>query len=258
MVGRLSASLLAVALAFAQDAGEAFRRGSKLFAEGKLDAALSAFRETVALQPRHAPAWKAIGVALASRGNIDGAETSFRNACEFESTLPDACLYYGRTLYLLNRFPQAVEILKAVKQREPRNGEASRLLGLSLEGLGDNAAAEEAFRQALRIAARGPANEDPGIDFGVFLFRQGRAEEAIGPLTEVLKRHPDAGRAYLELGCVLLALDRVKDAAAALEHAVAADPGSSRAHLLLGKAYLRLGRNDAAEEQLRQGSRMVR
>jgi Flp pilus assembly protein TadD len=251
-------TLAAIACVFAQDPGESFRAGSKAFAEGRLDAALSAFQEALRVNPRYGPAWKAIGVLLASRGEIEGAETPFRNACEFQPALSDACLYFGRTLYLLNRFPQAVEVLRRVSRREPQNAEAHRLLGLSLEGQGDNAAAGEELRLAMRVAATGPANEDPGIDFGVLLFRQGRAEDAIVPLQDVLKRHPDAGRAHLELGCVLLALDRVTDAAASLERAVALDAGNSRAHLLLGKAYLRLGKNDAAEEQLRQGSRTVR
>jgi len=242
----------------AQDSDATFRRGSQQFAEGKLDAAMTAFREVVRVSPRHAPAWKAIGVLLASRGDIEGAEIPFRNACEFQPALTDACLYYGRTLYLLNRFSQAIDVLRSVVRREQRNGEAHRLLALSLEGMGESAAAGEAFRQALRLVPSGVANEDPGIDYGVFLFRQGRAEEAIEPLKEALKRHPNAGRAHLEMGCVLLALDRVNDASASLERAVTLEPGNGRAHLLLGKVYLRLGKNEAAEEQLRQGSRTVK
>jgi protein O-GlcNAc transferase len=258
MAGRLLACLLSAVLALAQTADQAFQRGVKLFAEGRLDAAMASFREAVRAKPDHAPAWKGIGVLLASQGDVEGAETPFRNACEIQPALADACLYYGRTLYLLNRFPQAAEILRGVVRREPRSGEAYRLLGLSLEGMGDTAAAGDAFRQALRGIPSNAANEDPGIDYGVFLFRQGRAEESVEPLREALKRHPAAARAYLELGCVQLSLDRVSEAAASLERSVALDEGNARAHLLLGKAYLRLGKNEAAEVQLRQGSRTVR
>src|SRR6516225_5108043 len=97
------------ASAQSKNADESFGRGSRLAAEGKTDAALNAFQQTVQLRPEHAAAWKAIGVILASRGEYDGAEGPFRNACELQRSLADACLYYGRTLYLLNRFLPAVE-----------------------------------------------------------------------------------------------------------------------------------------------------
>jgi Flp pilus assembly protein TadD len=241
----------------AQTAEDFFGQGSRLFAENKLDAAIAAFQRAVELRPDYARAWKGLGVAYASRGDFESAETPFRNACERQSSLQDACLYYGRTLYLLNRFQPAIAVLRRTVQREPNNTEGYRLLALSLEGLGETAGAGETFRQAMRMNRGGLADEDPGIDYGVFLFREGRAEEALAPLEGVLKRYPNAARAHLELGCILLSLDRLKDAATHLERAVALDPANARGHLLLGKVYLRLG-NPAAEEQLRQGSRTVR
>jgi Flp pilus assembly protein TadD len=254
MAGRFLVCLLAAAPALCQSADGAFQLGSKLFAEGRIEAAMSAFREAVRLEPRHAPAWKAIGVVLASRGEVEGAEAAFRNACEFQPALPDACLYFGRTLYLLDRFPAAIAVLQPVTRREPKNAEAYRLLALSLQGAGETAQSAAAFQQAMRVYRGGAADEDPGIDYAVFLFRQGKAEEAIGPAEAVLKRHPDSARGQLELGCILLALDRVEDAAAHLERAAKLDPGKPRAHLLLGNAYLRLGKTAAGEEELRRAA----
>ena len=102
-------------------------------------------------------------------------------------------------------------------------------------------------------------NEDPGIDYGVFLFRQGQAEDAVAPLEAALKRHPDAARAYLELGCIELALDRLPEAATHLERALALDRRTcARAHLLLGKVYQRQGKIQAAEEHLRLGAQTAR
>jgi superkiller protein 3 len=224
----------------------------------RADAALAAFRRAVELRPEHAAAWKAIGVILASQSDYEGAEPAFRNACERQPALTDACLYYGRTLYLLDRFASAIQVLRQTVRNEPNNAEAYRLLGLSLEGSGQRAEADSAFQQAMRLPFRGPADEDPGIDYGVFLFRQGQLDQALKPLEDVVRRHPNAGRARLELGCVLLALDRVDFAATQLEQAVALQPNNARAHLLLGKAYLRLGKAEAADEHLRQGSRTVK
>jgi tetratricopeptide (TPR) repeat protein len=197
-------------------------------------------------------------VVYASQGDFDRAETPFRNACERQPSLPDACLYYGRTLYLLNLFQPAIDVLHRTIQKARENSEAYRLLALSLEALGKATEAGDAFRQAVRLNRGAAPDEDPGIDYAVFLFRQGRAEDAIDPLESALRRHPDAARAHLELGCIQLALDHLEAAAAHLERALALDPRSARAHLLLGKVYLRQGKPQAAEEHLRQGSLTVK
>ena len=258
LTGMAVLAALLPALVWPQDADEFFRRGERFFDEHQLEAAIAAFQRSVELRPAYAPAWKALGVVYASRGEFERAETPFRNACERQPSLPDACLYYGRTLYLLNRFQPAIDVVGRTIQKERENGEAYRLLALSLEALGQAAEAGDAFRQAVRLNRGAAPNEDPGIDYAVFLFRQGRAEDAIDPLEGTLKRHPDAARAHLELGCIQLALDHLEEAAAHLERALALDPRSGRAHLLLGKVYLRQGKPQAAEEHLRQGSLTVK
>ena len=239
---------------YAQDAEEFFRQGSQFFAAQDRAAAIGAFRKSLQLRPDFAPAWKALGVVFASQGDFENAEDSFRNACERQASLADACLYHGRTLYLLNRFQPAVDTLRPVLQREKENGEAWRLLALSLEALGEIPTAGDAFRQAVRFNRGASPNEDPGIDYGVYLFRQGRAEEAVAPLDAAARRHPDSFRAQLELGCVQLALDRLEEAAAHLQRAVVMDPRGARAHLLLAKVYQRQGKDREAAEQLRLGS----
>jgi Flp pilus assembly protein TadD len=247
------------AIASAQDdPNEIYRQGMRLFAEHKPDAAIAAFERVIALRPKNAAAWKALGVVYAAQRNFGAAENPLRTACELNPALPDACLYYGRTLYLLNRFQPAIDVLRRALANDRENAEIHRLLGLSLEGLGATEEAGVAFRNAVRLLRGSPPNEDPGIDYGVYLFRLGSAEEAVAPIEAALARHPDAARAHLELGCVLLSLDRLQDAESHLERASALDPESSRTHLLLGKVYLRLGKTKAGEEQLSQGSRTVK
>ena len=242
-------------LAFlAETPEELYQRGLRLMAEHQAEAAIGAFQQAAELRPGDASIWKALGVAFASRGDYPKAEEPFRKACGLNPRLPDACLYLGRTLYLQDRFDSALEILR---QGNP-SAQSRRIEAMSLEALGRAAEAKLVFEQAMRLPDHSPPNEDPRIDFGVFLFRQARAEEALPVLREVLVRHPDASRAHLELGSVLLALDRVEEAASYLERAAALEPGNARAHLLLGKAYLRMGKAELAQRELDQGSRTVK
>lgn len=242
-------------LAFlAETPEELYQRGLRLMAEHQAEAAIGAFQQAAELRPGDASIWKALGVAFASRGDYPKAEEPLRKACRLNPRLPDACLYLGRTLYLEDRFDSALEVLG----QGSTSAQSRRIEAMSLEALGRAAEAKAAFEQAMRLPDHAAPNEDPGIDFGVFLFRQGQAEEALPILREALGRHPDASRAHLELGCVLLALDRLEESVPQLERAVALEPGSARAHLLLGKAYLRIGKADLAQRELDQGSRTIK
>src|SRR2546423_1468243 len=69
------------ALSAGQDADTLYRSGLRLFGEKQPEAAIIALRQSVAIQPANAPAWKALGVVYASRGDYENAEAPFRNAC---------------------------------------------------------------------------------------------------------------------------------------------------------------------------------
>jgi len=249
----LAASMQTVG-AQVQDSPDVCRSGRRLFAQGQTIEAIDALWSCVSREPRNAGAWATLGAAHASRGDYEGAEKPFRIACELSPSLPDACLYYARTLYLLNRFAAALEVL----EKAPATNQTTRVRGLCLEALGRITDAEKAFLDAIRMSGAAPGDEDPAIDYGVFLFRQGRPGQALDPLETAIKRRPENARAHLELGAVLLALDRVSEAESQLQRAVALDPRSARAHLLLGKALMRLGRAEAARAHLDQGSRTVK
>ena len=258
-LGRLALPLLlAGLLRGADDAAELYRQAVRLLSEHHTEAAAGLLERSVALRPADAATWAALGVARAAVGDYAGAEEPFHRACLLDPLLPDACLYFGRTLYLLDRFEPALDVLRRALEKDPQNGQIYRIEALCLAALGRAGEAEAAFRRAVSLADHAAPDDDPAIDYGVFLFRQGRAEDALGPLRSAVRRHGGAARAQLELGCVLLALDRVPEAAAHLEKAVSLDGRSSRAHLLLGKAARRLGKNDLAQRELDQGSRTVK
>lgn len=254
----MGALLMALLLVAADDPDALYREGLRLFAEGQPAAAIASFKKAIELRPSDAATWKALGVTHAAQGDYARAEEPFHRACLLNPKLPDACLYFGRALYLLDHFEQAVNVLSTALESDPGNPQINRIEALALEAWGHADEAEAAFREAIRLDRNSPPNEDPAIDYGVFLYRAGRTEAALEPLRSAVQRHADAARAQLELGSVLLALDRVEEAAAHLERATALDPQGARGHLLLGKAYQRLGKAEQASKELAQGSRTVK
>ncbi len=206
--------------------------------------------------PQTAREWKELGLKLAAGTKLESAVSPLAKACDLAPKDEEACYYLARTLFTLDRYEEAREpfekaLRAASKETLARVHRAAALNFVALTSPDD---AERHFREAVRLnRAPEPRDEDPRIDYGAFLFRQGRTGEALPLLEQVVQRLPRSGRAHTELGRVLLHLGKHNAAAASLEKAVALDPGSSTARLLLGKTYLELGRTEEGEKQLRLG-----
>ena len=239
-------------------ADEWYRKGVEAFQAGQHDAAVAALSEAARLAPRNAQAWKVLGVVHASREDYERADQPFERACSLAPELVDACYYYGRNLYALNRFNPALEALRKALPRDGRPWRVRLGLAQALEALGRDAEAAKEFNAAVRAWGESPregrasADFDPRLHLAVFLFRQGRAEEALGPARASVQDFPSAGRPRFELGRVLYQIGQLNAAAVELEKAVSFGYGAA-AHLLLGKVYLRLGRPAEAQKHLAAG-----
>jgi len=239
------------------DSSEAhFYLGLVYFRSGRLPEAGPLLERAVKLSPGNAPAWKALGLVTANSGDLTGAVPPLSQACRLAPEDPDACYYLARNLYVLGRYDAAIEPFEKALAAAPEEmlSKVHRATALNFEALGRARDAERDFRQAVALRRpNGPPGEDPRIDYGAFLLRQGRAPEAVRPLEQAAGELSSSSRANMELGRVLLDLGRLEAAATRLEKAVRLDAGNWSARLLLGTAYLRLGRAEDGERELRLG-----
>jgi tetratricopeptide (TPR) repeat protein len=221
---------------------------------GRLEEARLALDKSLKNDPKFLPAWKMMGGLYIAAGKLDAALRPLQRACELGPEDPDSCYYLGKDLYALNRYDAAVAPLEKAVRAARRDSlwRAQRVMGLNHAALEQTNEAERCFKESIKNdRGQAPPDQDPRIDYGAFLFRQGRAGEAIAPLTQAVKARPSNGRARTELGRVLLQLGSLAEASAHLEKAVSLDPRDWNAHLLLGRAYLRLGRADEGEREMR-------
>ena len=239
------------------DSGDAnFYLGLTHFRAGRAAAALPFLDRAVALSPANARAWKTLGLASTSGGQIEAAIRALRKACELAPDDEDACYHFARGLQRAGRYESArgpfeKALRAAPKQMLPK---VHRAAALNFYALGMAAEAERNFVKAIQFYGRAQGGaEDPRIDYGAFLFRQGRTEEALGPLEQAARDTPSSARANMEWGRVLMHAGRLEAAAVCLEKAVALEPGNWNARLLLGGAYLRLGRTTEGEREMRLG-----
>jgi Tfp pilus assembly protein PilF len=233
-----------------------FYLGLVYFRGGRLPEARPPLERAVKLSPGNAPAWKTLGLVIADSGDLTGAVPPLTRACRLAPQDQDACYYLARYLHAQGRYDAALEPFEKALAAAPEEllSKVHRAAALNFEALGRPRDAERDFREAVSLNRRnGPPNEDPRIDYGAFLLRQGRAPEALRPLEQAAGELSSSSRASLELGRVLLELGRPEAAAARLERAVGLDSGSWAARLLLGTAYLRLGRAEEGEREMRLG-----
>lgn len=161
-------------------ANSALERGAEAFRQGNLLAAESALREAVALEPGSAFAHKLLGLTYSAQEKYAQAEPHLRQACEINPHEENACYYLGRAYYSLNRYPDSEgAFTKALSQPNANRGRVFAGRALTMDAMGQTAKAEQAYRSAI------DAGESAAlVDYGMFLFRQGRMNEAIVQLTK--------------------------------------------------------------------------
>jgi len=199
----MAAFLLAVAVAAAPDSQSALERGAEALRRQDLPTAESALRQAVREQPGNARAQKLLGMVYSAQERLNLAEEPLRQACALDPREENACYYLGRLYYTLDRYPDSRRALETALRYGA--GERGRLLdglALTLEALGDTAAAERNYQAASETGYRQAL-----IDYGMFLFHHGRAGESLAYLKKA--------KANDELGRVTRALESAPAAVAA-------------------------------------------
>jgi Flp pilus assembly protein TadD len=225
--------------------------GLAYFRSGNASLAKPLLLRATELSPKDVRAWKMLGLVIASIDPAD-AVMPLAKACELGPRDEEACYYLGRTLSTLGRYESARGAFEKALRIAPSESKVQRAIALNFAAMGMAAEAETHFRLAIQ-AKKQMAGEDPRVDYGAFLFRQGRVSDALAPLQMALRDAPGSARANLELGRVLLHLEKLQDAASYLEKATSIEPTNANAHLLLGRVYLRLGRNAEGEREMELG-----
>ncbi len=222
----------------------ACEQGADLFRQGQWEPARLRLEAAVQSKP-DAFCWKSLGVVYAALGDMRRAEPPFAKACGMNPKEPDACYFWARALYSLDRFADSLAAL----DRDPTapSARSATARGQALDALAQQeqgAAAEAAFRQALALSSA-PAEPDPLLGLAAFLTRQGRLPEALSLLRSAPPAYQRLATYHYQLGRAFAQQEQWATAAEALRNAVSLQPAYPEAHGLLSRVYYRLG--DAAQ-----------
>jgi Flp pilus assembly protein TadD len=225
---------------------------------GRLLQAEAALKSIIATEAKNARAWKALGVVYAMRSMHEVAEEPFRNACTLDPREPDACYFYGRNQYALNKFERSIDALRKALPIDRRPARVHVGVAQAEEALGNIGKAEAAFQTAIKLNAdrKLRPDDDPQIAYSTFLYRQGKLAEARTAATSAVSDYPNSAKARVQLGRVLAQLGKTEDAARELEKAVEINANDAQAHLLLGKAYTQLGKIEEGQRHLERAQQV--
>jgi tetratricopeptide (TPR) repeat protein len=167
--------------------------------QGKLDEAVSLFREALKINPEFKEAYNNLGIALLSQGKLDEAISQFREALKINPEYVNARYNLGTLLANQGKLDEAMSHFREALRLNPKFVEAYNNLGLLLASQGRIEEAIVQYREVLRID---PAS--PGVQYklGSLLTHQGEIDEATVHFKEAIRLNPKDPLPYNDLAWI--------------------------------------------------------
>jgi TolB-like protein/Flp pilus assembly protein TadD/DNA-binding winged helix-turn-helix (wHTH) protein len=210
-----------------------------------LDQAAARFNEAVRIDPSFGRAYAGLcetGVTRYRRtrdpADLTAAETACQQALDVSQGLVESERALAGLYVTSGRYGTALDMYKALLERDPRNADTHIGLGQALEGLGKLAEAEASFRRATEVE---PSYWSAHNALGGFLFSHGRIDEAAAVYRRVAELVPASASAQNNLGAALFMKGDLTGAVSAYERSLVLEPSRS-AYSNLATAYYYAGR----------------
>lgn len=210
--------------------------------EGRLEAAAAGYEKVVAAFPDDWESFNNLGNVRAAMGDVDGAVAALQQAIRLRPDMVEMVINLSNVLGRSERHEMRQAIMREAARVSPLDSRVQTELGVAEAEAGDFAAAEAAYRAAIR----GDAGFLPAyVELGLLLETQNRIDD----LEALLGAAGDRGLAGPELGFLrawlLRRQGRFSEALPLAEAAPASIDPVRRAQLL-GEIHDRLGRSAPA------------
>jgi len=200
----------------------------------------------IALDPKSADAYVALGISQALQGRHADAVKSLERAIALQPGNFDAQFYLGRERYALNDAAGAAQALQSAVELRMSDAEARFLLGTALESAGNKEGAMEQYRQLAQLRPDDPRGH---LGLGNLFLRYGQNDEAITELLKARNLDPKNFEIAMDIGKILAKQGNFDESIRYLREASREAPSSPEAHYQLALALKRAGRTlEAARE----------
>lgn len=235
------------------------RLGYAYHAAGETTKAQSMFNRALSVGLPGAGPYREFGNELLRLGYMQHALQAARQAVALRPESAANQYLLGASIEGIGEPAAALGPLRAAVRIDPAHAHAYYLIGYCHERLGQDAEAVDAYTQAMSIA---PEMLEARINLANLLPRFGRSEEAVEVLDEGTRfTGPGAtpelrDRLYFNLGNTLLNLRRLEEAIDAYQQAIALNPVRAAAHYGKGYALFELRRLEEAQAAFLEATRI--
>jgi tetratricopeptide (TPR) repeat protein len=237
-----------------QNAGYFSNLGNVLYASGKLEEAVTAYRQAISKKPDFADShanlgepYHNLGGALNELGRHDEALDAYRNAISISPRDAKAFYSLGVTLAKLGMLEPAIDAHRQAVSIKPDFAEAHFHLGAALKVQGKLEAAVAAYDQAIHI---NPDFVEAYNNLGGALNELGRRDEAIAAYRQAITIRPRDDTTFYNFGVVLAEQGRLEEAVSAYRSALTIKPDFTEARCNLGLLLKEQGKIDEARSLL--------
>lgn len=218
-------------------------RGEQLAAGGKLDEAVSAFREAASIDPQIAGIHHNLGLLLRRQGLTGEAMECYRRAIALEPDYVDAYYNLGNALFESGQPEDAARSFQKAVHLKPDFVEAHFNLGNALKGQGAFEEAALSFQKAVDLR---PEYAFAHYNLGHVFQELGRLIEAAASYRKALAILPDDAEIHYSLGVALIGQGDFEAALDCYRRALGIDANHAQAHAGMGNALRKLGRGEEA------------
>jgi tetratricopeptide (TPR) repeat protein len=221
--------------------------GTYAFDHGRIDEAITSYRESLAIQPDYEKANNNLGNALNRLGRSREAIPYFEAALRLKPDLLEAHNNLGNALTDLGRTGEAIAHFEFVLARRPADVEALNNHGVALATMGRTGEAIERFQAVLRLK---PDHASAHGNLGNVYALIGRRDDAMREYRAALQLNPNEARTLNNLGNICFQQGQLDAAAGCYEKALRLEPINPEAHANYGLTLARLGRRAEAIQHL--------
>lgn len=200
--------------------------GYALADQGRIDEAITHYREAIALQPSFAEPHANLGIALARQGRVDEAIPEFQTTVNLTPAVPLAHYDLGFALATQGKLDEAVAQYSEAIHQDPgyvdaftKRGDAYQLENRLNEAIAD-------YNEALRIQ---PNFTDALDNLGLALANQGKYDDAIVRYNEAIRVRPEFAEARNNLGSALTNEGKYDEAIVQFNEALRLQPNNQLA-----------------------------
>jgi tetratricopeptide (TPR) repeat protein len=212
--------------------------GFVLYRQNRPSESLAMYTKGAALRRPTGDDLKIVGLDYVMLNDYADAVKWLERAVELEPKNKEAWYYLGRAYYTEMSVPDARKAFLTVLDLDPRDAKAENNLGLIFESEARVTEALDAYRQAIAWQQQKPRpSEQPYVNLGNLLMKEGRTEEAIPPLQKAVALATSNAFCHLKLGEGYLRVRRLDEARRELERATQLEPENATAHYQLGRFY---------------------